>query len=539
MNNKFKSENIPYSQTGEFSKVVLDYVGNASDLREFYEHPVNLEGIKSAIDQRKQFPTNRSLLVEQLSFQYKNVSSTGKVLENIQALLEENTFSICTAHQPNLFTGHLYFIYKIVHTIKLCSILKKDLPEYNFVPVFYMGSEDADLEELNHIVLDGQKYQWQTKQKGAVGRMKIDAGLIKLIDQIAGRLLAEDYGREIVDLLKNCYKKNSTIEEATFLFVHEIFKEYGLIVLLSDKAAFKNEISSIIEDDIFHNTSSKIVENTSKKLAENYKAQAYPRDINLFYLKDDIRNRIVAVKDGFIVHDTDIVFTKESIFEELKYHPERFSPNVILRGLFQEFILPDIAWIGGGGELAYWLQLKDLFTHYGVPYPVLILRNSFLIIEKKYVELMDKLQFKAFDLFKGQKVLLDELVKKNSSATLDLVTEKSEFRDVYFKIKNIANQIDVTLNRHILALEAQQLKTLSALEKKMFRAEKRKFEAQKNQLSKLFSTLFPDDGLQERTENFMLMYAKWGKDFIELIYENSLGMDQEFYVLEETKEAVS
>ena len=534
MNSTFKSENIPYSQTGKFSKIVLDYISKAPGLKEFYEHPVKLEGIKSAIAQRQKFPTNRALLVEQLHLQYQNISSVEKVRDNIQLLLDEKTFSICTAHQPNLFTGHLYFIYKIMHTVKLCSKLKSDLPEYNFVPVFYMGSEDADLEELNHIVLDGQKYEWQTKQTGAVGRMKIDAGLIKLIDQIAGRLLAEDYGKEIVDILKSCYKKDTTIEEATFLFVHEIFKEYGLIVLLSDKAAFKNEISSIIQNDIFHHTSSEIVENTSKKLTENYKAQAYPRDINLFYLKDDIRNRIVEVQDGFIVHDTDIFFTKESILDELKNHPERFSPNVILRGLFQEYILPDVAWIGGGGELAYWLQLKDLFKHYGVPYPVLILRNSFLIIEKKYGELMKKLHLGTSDLFKGQKILLDELVINNSSATLNLEAEKTAVRDLYFQIKNVAGKIDSTLNRHVLALEAQHLRTLSRLEKKMFRAEKRKFEAQQNQLSKIFSALFPDGGLQERTENFMLLYAKWGKNFIRLIHENSLGLEQEFCIVEET-----
>lgn len=533
MTRKFKSVNIPYSQTGKFSKIVLDYVNKNSELRKFYQHNVSAEGIKSAIDQRKKFPTNRPLLVEQLNLQYENISSSGKVRQNIQALLDENTFTICTAHQPNLFTGHLYFIYKILHTIKLCEILKRDFPEYNFVPVFYMGSEDADLEELNHIVIEGQKYEWQTKQTGAVGRMKIDSGLIKLIEQISGRLLVEDYGNEIVEILKNCYKINSTIEEATFVFVHEIFKEYGLIILLSDKAAFKQEISSIIEEDIFRHTSSKIVESTSQELSKNYKAQAYPRDINLFYLKDSIRNRIVAVKDGFMVHETDIFFTKESILEELKDHPERFSPNVILRGLYQEFILPDIAWIGGGGELAYWLQLKELFEHYGVPYPVLFLRNSFLIVEKKYGILMKKLALETSDLFKGQQVITEELVKKNSNATLNLAEEKQAFGDVYSKIKNIANKIDKTLNRHILALEAQQLKKLAVLEKKMFRAEKKKYIAEQNQLAKIFSVLFPDDGLQERTENFMLFYAKWGRDFIKLIYENTLGMEQEFCVLEE------
>ena len=532
MDKQFVSKNIAFSQTGKFSKTALDYVSQVSELRQFYEHPVNFEGIKSSIEQRKHFPTNRTLLVEQLTIQYQNISPSEKVKTNIQSLSEENTFSICTAHQPNLFTGHLYFVYKIMHIIKLCATLKNDLPEYNFVPVFYMGSEDADLEELNHVVIDGQKFEWQTNQTGAVGRMKIDDSLIKLIDQIAGRLLVENYGQEIVDLLKSSYQKGFTIEEATFLFVHELFKDYGLIVFLSDKAAFKKEISSILEEDIFHHTSSKIVEKTSKLLSENYKAQAYPREINLFYLKDDIRNRIVEVENSFVVHDTDIVFTPESMREELKNHPERFSPNVILRGLYQEFILPDVAWIGGGGELAYWLQLKDLFLHYGVPYPVLVLRNSFLLIEEKYGELLKKLNFKCLDLFKGKEALMEELVKVNSDSTLNLDSEKTEFRDLYFRIKNIANKVDRTLSRHTLALEAKHLKSLSALEKKLFRAEKKKFEAQQNQLSKIFAVLFPDDGLQERTENFMLLYAKLGKEFFKVIYENSLSLEQEFCVLE-------
>ena len=529
----FISKNIAYSQTGKFSKTVLDYVNEASELRSFYEHPVSLEGIKLAIEQRKNFPTNRKLLVEELTTQYQDISPGENVEANIQALLDENTFSICTAHQPNLFTGHLYFIYKIMHVIKLCANLKHDLPRYNFVPVFYMGSEDADLEELNHVVIDGIKYEWETKQTGAVGRMKIDDSLIKLIDLISGRLKAEKHGQEIVDLMRSSYRKGFTIEEATFLFVHELFKEYGLIVLLSDKANFKNEINSIIEEDIFDHTSSKIVEKTSRELSENYKAQAYPREINLFYLKDAIRNRIVEVENGFIVHDTEIFFTDESMREELKNHPERFSPNVILRGLYQEFILPDIAWIGGGGELAYWLQLKDLFRHFNVPYPVLVLRNSFLLIEKKYVELLDKLDLKSLDLFKGKDTLIEEFVKMNSNSTLNLDKEKSEFRDLYFRIKNIANKIDTTLSRHILALEAKNLKSLSALEKKFFRAEKRKFEAQENQLTKIFAALFPDDGLQERTENFMLFYARHGKAFFNTIYENSLSLEQEFCVLQQ------
>ncbi len=532
MNTIFQPEYIPFSQTDKFTKIVLDYINGVSQLKDFYEHPVNLEGIKSAIQQRKKYHTNRKLLVDQFTIQYKDFEDCKFIKSNIDELLNENTFTVCTAHQPNIFTGHLYFVYKILHTIKLADFLKKELPEYHFVPVFFIGSEDADLEELNHVIIDGIKYEWETKQTGAVGRMKVDDTLIKLINKISGRINVEIFGNPLIDLLKICFVKNSTIEEATFLFVHNLFKEYGLLVLLPDSAAFKREMISIFEDDIFNHTCSKIVEQTSQKLSGHYKAQAYPREINLFYLKDNLRNRIVEMNDHFAVHDTSIVFTNEEIKNELKEHPERFSPNVILRGLFQEIILPDVAWIGGGGELAYWLQLKDLFKNYAVPYPVLIVRNSFLIVEKKYQKLLQKLNLNARDLFLGKEVLLNEIVKRESKSVLNLDNEKREFENIYHQIEELVKSVDSTLEPHTKALETRHLKSLSVLEKKIFRAEKRKFTDHKNQLNKIFSALFPNEGLQERTENFMLFYSKWGNDFFKMLYDASLALEQEFCIME-------
>ena len=199
-----------------------------------------------------------------------------------------------------------------------------------------MGSEDADLEELNHIDVDGRRYVWHTKQTGAVGRMKVDDLLLKLIDQIAGRISVEKYGNDIIDLLKKCFQKNSTIEHSTFLLVHELFKNYGLVIFLPDNAALKREMTSIFSKDIFENASSQIVGKTLDGLSTKYKVQAQPRDINLFYLKDNIRNRIVKVDDRFRIYDTDIVFTKEELQKELENEPGRFSPNVITRALYQE-----------------------------------------------------------------------------------------------------------------------------------------------------------------------------------------------------------
>jgi bacillithiol biosynthesis cysteine-adding enzyme BshC len=533
LDTNFLSQYLPYSETGKFTKIVSDYINGVPDLKPFYSHPVNFEGIKSAISQRKKFNTNRELLVQQFKLQYQKSENSEAVKANVDSLLSENTFTICTAHQPNIFTGHLYFIYKILHVIKIASDLKIEFPEYDFVPVFFMGSEDADLDELNHVVIDGEKYVWETEQTGAVGRMKVDAELLKLIDRISGRLSVEKYGNEIIELLKSCFIKNSTIEQATFLFVHQLFKEYGLLILLPDNAVFKKEMISIFENDIFNHSSSKTVEETSKRISEKYKAQAYPREINLFYLKDNLRNRIIPVNDHFVVHDTDIVFSKEEIKTELSQHPERFSPNVILRGLMQEIILPDIAFVGGGGELAYWLQLKDLFENNEVPFPVLIVRNSFLLVQKKYEKLLAKLNINAKDLFSGKQTLFNKIIYKESQSQLDLSNEKASIEKVFEQIKTVVKAIDNTLEEHVASLETKEIKSLSALEKKMLRAEKRKYSDQKNQLEKLFSSLFPNDGLQERTENFMLFYSLWGTDFFKTLLNNSKSFKQEFCILSE------
>src|SRR4029077_7024880 len=137
-----------------------------------------------------------------------------------------------------------------------------------------------------------------------------------------------------------------------------------------------------------------------------------PREINLFYLKDDMRERLEQKNGGYAVNNTDIFFSGDALEKELTDFPERFSPNVILRGLFQETILPNIAFVGGGGELAYWLELKPLFEHYSVPFPVSILRNSFLVLNAEQDKLAHKLGFDFSELFKTEVILQGELVKK-------------------------------------------------------------------------------------------------------------------------------
>jgi bacillithiol biosynthesis cysteine-adding enzyme BshC len=525
---------IPYRQTNAFSKIALDYIDQADPLRPFFAYPAGLQGIQQAMEARRQFKGNRPVLVEQLTKQYEGTYQSPKLTKNIQSLLSENTFTVTTAHQNNIFTGPLYFIYKIIHAIRLADHLNESFPADHFVPVFYMGTEDADLDELNHIYLGGEKLTWNTSQTGAVGRMKIDKDLVKLLDRMEGELTVLPHGKEIMSALREHYREGMTIQQATFGFVHNLFNEYGLLILLPDNPALKKQMIPVFEDDLRHQAASGIVEQSAAKLEEaGYKVQANPREINLFYLSGDKRERIIKQGTKYKAQGTGLNATEEEIRQELAAHPERFSPNVILRGLFQETILPNIIFIGGGGETAYWLQLKDLFAYYKVPFPMLVLRNSFLLVEKKWQDKIAHLGFTTEDFFQSEQELLNRWVARESENQTKLNGSLSALEKMYETFKQQAAKVDTTLEKHVEALKSKTVYRLQELEKKMLRAEKRKFTDQQRQIHAVKEHLFPGGGLQERYDNMSYYYAKWGKEYIAELYRQSLNLEQEFVILTE------
>ena len=524
------STRLPYRQTGYFSRIITDYLDQADTLKPFYTHAVTPEGLRDSLQARQKAPVDRVALVSALEEQYAGMTDAPLVRQNIQRLSEEGTFTVCTAHQPAIFTGHLYFIYKILHTIRLADVLNRDYPDKHFVPVFYMGSEDADLEELGHIYLGGEKLVWDTKQTGAVGRMTTK-GLDKLLYRIGGELSIEPFGPELIRLLKEAYLGSPDIQTATFRLIHDLFAEYGLVVLIPDRASLKKLMIPIFEDDLFRQEPARIVSETIERLPDHYKVQANPRSINLFYLKDDLRARIERNGDLFHVHSSSLQFTEQEIREELHRYPERFSPNVILRGLFQETILPNIAFIGGGGETAYWLELRGLFEHYGVPFPVLLLRNSFLLVSQQWEEKIEKAELNVADLFRPAEELVNELVRRESQHSLSLEREITEANRYYEALKALTRPVDPTLEQHVEALQARALDPIRTLEKKLLKAEKRKFTDLQRQVHSLKAALFPLDGLQERVENFMPWYAALGPSFIRDLYTHSPVLEEEFVVL--------
>lgn len=522
---------IDYQETNMFSKLISDYLEKKDFIQSFYACPTDLNGLSQAIAARQNFHTDRSLIQRVFVDQYASVDASPAQSANIAALSNENTFTLCTAHQPNIFTGYLYFIYKTAHIIALSQQFAKAFPDKKFVPVFYIGSEDNDLDELSKFKIHGKSYVWNTDQTGAVGRMTVDKSVVKLIDEVESALKHLPKAESLIGILRKAYSLGNDMATGTFLLLNELFREYGLLVLQPDHVELKAKMKSVFKDDLLHNSAEQIVGETSVQLEAEYKLQVNPRNVNLFYLRDGIRNRIDKRGNVYSVDGTVIRFTEEEILQELNEFPDRFSPNVILRGIYQETILPNILFVGGGSEVAYWMQLKNLFSHYQVPFPMLVLRNSFMIMDENHAHKIKELGIGEADLFKEETTLANELVQRWSGQEITLKQEGVDSKALFQHLKKRAGEIDKTLVQHVHALETDHLKKLDGLEKKMLKAERKKQAIQLQRIWKLKEELFPNHNLQERVDNFMPYYAQHGQSFIEAIIQHSLGLEQRFGVM--------
>ena len=525
------SMHIPFSSTHVFSKLINDYLEGKGKAMDFVHYAPNVEGYRAAIKGRKKHPINRNLLFDVLTKQYSNLPQEKAVNNQIALLKKETTFVVTTAHQPNLFTGPLYFFYKIIHAIQLAASLKSIFPEYDFVPVYYMGSEDADLEEVGAFNLDHKKCEWVTKQTGAIGRMQVDDALLLLLKQLESYWSILPQGKKALEILKEAYQKGKTISEATLSFVHAFFGSKGLLVLQPDDTALKAALIPVMEKELLTQFSHQAIQPAIAALSKDYHVQSEGRTINLFYLKDSIRGRIEKQGEQFIVVDSDIQFTEKEIIAELHQYPERFSPNVILRGVYQETILPGVVFIGGGGELAYWMELKNVFQEVDVHYPLLQLRNSFLLMRQKQAEQWAAMQFDEQDLFKPILELEIAYVKKHASQALDLQDQMKNLTTLYTTIKNEVKKVDPTLGTHAENLAQQAKAKLASLEKKMLRAERRKQAVAIQRIHRIKKELFPQDNLQEREEHFSKWVGHYDLTWIETIMENSTGLESRFSII--------
>lgn len=509
---------ISLSATGILPSFISDYLSAKESVQQFYNLAPSLESFQFQIESKKQNFHNRAVLVEVLQQQYKTFTITHAVKNNIESLFAENTFTVTTAHQTNVFTGPLYYIYKIAHAIKLAEKLQQKYTDNKFVPVYWMGCEDHDIEEINHLNLFGEKLEWNEKQGGATGRYN-PKSLALLAAKLKAKLSNEPYVEEIISLFEAGYTQHESLATATQYILNELFGKYGLIIINPDNAQLKQLFAPVIESELMNETVAKQTAAIISKIEQlGYNPQANPREINLFYLHENIRERIVSSGDEFEVLNTSLKFSKAEILQLVKTNPENFSPNVFLRPLYQETVLPNLAYVGGSGELSYWLEQRNIFQFFKVPFPILIQRNSFLLIDTATQKKLQKLQLPVTEYFLDEDSLIKKYILANSILP-EFDKERNELQQLFQQIKVKTVVVEVTLQATVDAQLKQILNNLDNLEKKIIKAEKTKQEVAINQLKAVRNKLLPNNTLQERYENFLPYYAKYGAAFIDDVYQ--------------------
>lgn len=510
-----KATYIDYSDTGSFSQTLLSYLADDEPLAPFYDQKPTLEGFKQQIANKENF-SHRKLLTAELRAQYGALlEQSPEVAGNIALLEDKSTFTVTTGHQLNIFTGPLYFIFKIVTAIRLAKDLKEAYPEYSFVPVYWMATEDHDFAEINNTRVFGKKIVWDTPAVSATGRMST-GDIADTVKQYCGTFGLSANADKLKAIVEDAYLQNRSLADATRYMANELFKAYGLVIIDADRKAFKKVFAPIIAQDVFGEHSFKAIENTSERLQKlGYHTQVQAREINFFYLTDEFRERIVRTEDGrFEVLHQQLYFTEAEMWEEIEQYPERFSPNVVMRPLYEELILPNLAYIGGGAEIVYWLQLKASFDHYKVPFPILIPRNSAMVTDDSIAGKIFRLDLTFKSIFRPTDVLKNEYVRRQTKHRLNLRDEWMEFNSMFAKIKLRAHKIDPSLGPSTEAVKARLKKAINNLEKKLLKADKHNHEEALIQIERVKDKLFPNGGLQERTENFASLYLKHGDDFI-------------------------
>ena len=522
---------ISYQNSGYFSKLIVDYLNQEPAVRSFYHRFPTLENFKLQIEEKAaSFPVeNRKKLVASLKRQYQGFEVSEATQQNISSLESAKTFTITTGHQLNLFTGPLYFLYKIVSTINLAKQLKSAYPEYHFVPVYWMATEDHDFEEINYFYFKNKKIHWNRESFGPVGRLSTQ-GLEEVFEVFSKELGAGTNAETLRNLFRKAYLEHSNLADATRYIANELFKKEGLVIVDGDDSDLKQLFVPYIKEELLQQTSHKKVTETIAHFNE-YTVQVNPREINLFYIEDELRERIIAENGTYKINNTQRFFTETEMLAEVASHPEKFSPNVILRPLYQEIILPNLCYIGGGGEIAYWLELKSNFETFKVTFPILLIRNSVLLTYQKQADKADALSLSWSDLFSKQDYLINKKTQELSAFNLDFSEQKQFLREQFAQLNTIAAKTDASFSGAVKAQEAKQLKGLEHLEKRLLKAEKKIHQNRLERIVQLQSELFPNQSLQERKNNFSEFYLTDGEGLTTKLLDTLNPLSSDFSII--------
>lgn len=513
---------VSFEQSNQFSKIILDYANNSANLSDFYNLRPEIASYKTMMEQKNYNNSFRPILVDELKKQYAEAEiklhKSTLVETNINLLLSPNTYTVTTGHQLCLFTGPLYFIHKILSTIKWCEELNLNYPDKNFIPVFWMASEDHDFAEVNHLYVNSSKYTWDIDSKEKpVGRLTLE-NFEKFAQKIID-LANNEFAKNQLKEWSKCYTTSSNLSIATRKLAHLLFEDKGLVILDADSKPLKKLFVPIIKNDVLNQKNFDILTETNNTLRKKYKTQVNGREINFFYISNEGRKLIKKENDTFIVDGTSINFSKKEIELDIEIHPENYSPNVIMRPMYQELILPNLSYIGGPGEIAYWLQLKPIFEYNQICFPILTLRDFVMLINEQHINQLHKIGLIAADLYSANIVVERKLVSLNEDGgQVRLIDDVAISMQ---KLIDTAMKTDNKIGSELIKCKTDWNNKLNHLHRELDKKQREKIKHQFDKYTTIKDQYLTDGTTQERISNVLSFgVTESVHDLIHLVYEH-------------------
>ncbi len=513
----------------------LDYLYKFENVKEFYENDFRnkdeyLNKFKKISGSERIFRNEIPNIILKL---YSNLEPSQKTKDNISSLKEKNTLTIVTGQQLGILGGPLYTFYKIITAIKLASSLSERYAEYNFVPVFWLEGDDHDLEEVSHINFVNDKNELLKLNYGevnpddeikvSVGNIKFNNSISTFFEELSKNLRDTEFKEPLLTKLKSFYKEGKTYRESFSELIFWLFDEYGLVMFNPQDNEIKSLLKPIFKKEIkeFRTHTEKLV-NVSARLEEIYHAQVKVKPINLFYGNEEGRFSIEPMDEGgYRLKRKKKKFTNEEILSEIENNPQYFSPNVLLRPICQDYILPTAFYIGGPSEISYFAQVMKIYSLFNIEPPYIYPRSSATIVEKNINSILEKYNLSVVDIFTDIEKLKSMVVEEISATSMEDVFNKAQ-HDIDLTLDNLKEKlfvIDKTVAETTVKYREKIFHYLNELKDKSKDSQAKKHEITLRQIDKASVALYPHSNLQEREFNFIYYANKYGMDFLKKLFD--------------------
>lgn len=522
---------IPYSEFYSTKSFIHDYLDGRNLKYYLPFHFTDSLAYQNIADQLSQRIFPRELVSEVLTEQNKLFQAGEKTFRQIKEFKDSKALVVVGGQQTGLFGGPLYTLYKAITIIKLADFLSTTIKQ-KVIPIFWMASDDHDYAEVNHINLpnlSGQQieilaYGQDDNEKIPVSGRRFSVEIEDKIQLLYSYLPETEFSSAILERLESAYRQNNSFPLSFGIWMQFILRDFGLIVIDSSDLRFKQSAIPLFRKEIDEESpvSKAVIDQTNDIIKSGYNPQIRLNNglLNLFF--HDPQREIIAISNGELrLKNTDRKFTKSELIQILDKHPEKFSPNAVLRPLYQDTLFPTIAIVLGPSELAYFAQLRKAYESMNVIMPIAFPRTTITLLEPRTERILKKYKLSIQDVFQQKDKMINMLTEQEIPKSMFSIIDEEEQRvaQIWTKLVDHFSEFDQNLKKPSEIAKGRSISQFSFLRKKLLQAARQKDEVLRSQILKLMNLTYPKNTPQERVFNLLPFYVRYGDQFINVLFE--------------------